>query len=323
MNFSFIPRVAAKVGRALKNAAPEIAVVAGTVGLVTAGIVACKQTPKAMQVIERHKESTKILETAAEKGVTEAGEAYTPADFKKDKQIIFGQDAGEIIRIYSIPVLIAILSVTSIFAGGHVFRKRITALTGAYALLESNFSKYRKSVIEKFGKDIDQEIRLGTSKELVEETVIDEDGNEKTEMKEVTKSTYDGYSMYARIFDETNPEWEKDARFNFALLQAREKWWNDKLKTNGFVFLNDVYEDLGFERTPEGQLVGWIYDPDDKSIDSVIDFGLLPIIKDKNQYNNVLRDRERSFVLDFNCDGRILEKFKKYDTAGRRLARVR
>lgn len=307
INFNGLTRVLSTIGRALKNAAPEIAIVSGTVGLVAAGVVACKETPKAMKIVEEHKEKIAITEKAAEDGVTMAGETYTAEDEKHDKAIIFCQDATQLIKTYAPAIIIATLSVITIFAGGKIFRKRLTAITGAYAMLESNFSKYRKAVVEKFGKETDQELRYGVRKEVIEEKTIDEDGNEKTELKEVKTTDYDGHSDYARLFDEYNPNWKKNANWNMTWLLAQQQWANDRLRERKYVFLNEIYQDLEVDESEEGQLVGWVYDPSHPE-SNFISFGLEPIIKDKNMLEDVMNDHERSFLLDFNVRGFILDK---------------
>lgn len=306
-------RTAKTVGRALKNAAPEIAVVGGTIGLVTAAVIACKETPKAMKVVEEHQEKVETVEQALENGVTSAGEDYTEEDAKHDKTMIFVQDGLQLVKVYAPAVILATVSIVSIFAGGRIFRKRITALTGAYALLEQNFSKYRNGVIDKFGKDIDRELRYGIKKELHEKAETDENGNTKTEVEEVETTNYDGYSDYARFFDESSPYWQKNGGMNLSFLVAQQSFATDKLKRDGVLFLNDVYTMLGIPRTAQGQQVGWVYDPDRTDIDSYVDFGISEVMRNKKRYQEFVRDYERSLLLDFNCDGSILNKFVKYD----------
>lgn len=312
-DISKVTRLFCKMGRGLKNAAPEIAIVGGVVGMVGAAVIACKETPKAMKQIEEHKEKMKIVDDSLENGVTAAGETYSEEDAKHDRTMILVQDGLQIVKTYAPALILATVSIVSILAGGKIFRKRVTALTSAYALLESRFGKYRDGVIEKFGADIDKELRYGVKNTLVEEKTTDENGNEKTEVKEAKTTTYNGYSDYARIFDETNPYWQKDGKFNLTFLQTRETWMCDKLRIKGVLFLNEVYEELGFERTPEGQLVGWVYDPSNPMTDNYVSFGLTDIYRDKDLVNNIMHNRERSFMLDFNCDGRILEKFAKFE----------
>lgn len=306
-------RAFSKLGRIIKGAAPEIAIVAGTVGLVTAGVIACKETPKAMKTVEEHKTKIATVEEATKNGITAAGETYSEEDAKHDKIMIFTQDALELAKVYWLPAVIAAASVVAIFAGGKIFRSRITTLTGTVAMLDSNFKKYRDGVIEKFGKDIDRELRYKTKDEVVEEKKKDEDGNDKTELKTVKKTAYDGYSDYARFFDETNPNWVKDGPRNLMFLEHMQRYANDRLQMRHVLFLNEVYEMLGMPRSPEGQLVGWVYNPEDPMVDCCVDFGISEMIRNKKLFNEIMRDQERSFLLDFNCDGRILEKLTKFE----------
>lgn len=308
-----IGHVARRAGKAVKAAAPEIAIVGGTVGLVVAGVIACKETPKAVKVIEEHKEKMEIVAKAAEDGVTAAGEEYSVEDAKHDKAMIFAQDGLQIVKTYGPAVIIAILSAASILCGSKIFRNRLTAITGAYALLEKNFSKYRDGVIDRFGKEVDKELRLGTKKELIETEEIDENGNKKTVVKEVTTTDYDGYSQYACFFDESCKQWVNDGGRNLSFLMALQRDFNNRLVAHGVVFLNDVYVALGRERTKAGQRAGWIYDPSDPKRDNYIDFGISEVVRKRTSIKQFMKNHEKSLMLDFNVDGDISDDFEKFD----------
>lgn len=311
MNFSGITRAFSKVGRVLKNRAPEIAIVTGVIGLVTATVLACKETPKVVKTLEDTSDKIEKVNKAVEEKVTEAGEEYSEEDAKHDKLIIYSQTGLAVAKSYGPAAILTILSILSIFAGGKVFRKRLTTVTGAYALLEQNFKSYRDGVIEKFGKDMDKQLRYKLEDKVIEEKTIDENGNEKTELKTVKTTKYDGYSDYARIFDETNVNWVKDGERNMYFLLKRKDWLNDKLRAKGYMFLNDVYDELGYPRTAAGQLVGWVYDPNDSSRDDYIDFGLTEILDRERCDHSIAKNITRSFLLDFNCS-RIIDDFEKY-----------
>lgn len=312
-DISKVTRLFSKMGRAIKHAGPEIAIISGTVGLVTAGVIACTKTPKAIEIIEQHKKDMDILAEANEKGAMANGEPYPVEQYKQDKITVCTQTGLKFLKVYAIPLTLAAVSVVSILSGGKVFRQRLTSLGAAYALLEQNFGKYRDGVIEKFGKDIDDELRFGTKTELVEKEVIDENGNKKTELEEVKTTTYDGHSDYARFFDESSIYWEKDGGRNLAFVQQVQAWCNDQLRNEGVLFLNDVYKQLGIARTEAGQHVGWVWDPNNDKIDRYVDFGITDILTDKARVKEFMTDRERTLLLDFNCDGRIDREFEKFE----------
>lgn len=64
---------------------------------------------------------------------------------------------------------------------------------------------------------------------------------------------------YSRFFDENNRLWMKDNVMNRFTLNNQRKYIYDLLATRGYLFLNEAYDMLGFSRTKNGQLVGWIY----------------------------------------------------------------
>ena len=61
-------------------------------------------------------------------------------------------------------------------------------------------------------------------------------------------------------------------------------------------------------RTPEGQIVGWIYDPNDPTRQNHVDFGVTNYVKGDEALNSFINGGERSVMLRFNCDGPIIDK---------------
>ena len=84
-----------------------------------------------------------------------------------------------------------------------------------------------------------------------------------------------------------------------------QNFLNEKLQTQGYLFLNDVYEMLGFDKVNYGQVVGWIFDQDHPIGDNYVDFGIWDI--HDQQKRRFVNGHERSIILDFNVDGPILD----------------
>jgi hypothetical protein len=59
-------------------------------------------------------------------------------------------------------------------------------------------------------------------------------------------------------FGPDNPNWQGEPELNQTFLSVALAYMGDKLHHNGYLFVNDVLDHLGFERIPEGQLVGWM-----------------------------------------------------------------
>ena len=156
-------------------------------------------------------------------------------------------------------------------------------------------------MVEKYGKDVDNQLRMGTHEEVVQETVTDDMGNEKQVSKTV-KVTNPLGSPYAKLFDECNPNWEKNPDYSLMFLKSRQQFANDKLRSQGYLFLNDVLDSLGIPRCKEGQIVGWVFKGDEG--DNFVDFGL----NEENEWvQDFMNGDEPSVWLDFNVQGNILD----------------
>ena len=110
-------------------------------------------------------------------------------------------------------------------------------------------------------------------------------------------------SPYAVFFDETSAAWTKNPECNKLFLLRTQDLANLKLKTRGYLFLNEVFDMLGVPRCKTGQLVGWVYDEVNPVGDNYVDFGIF------NECNHkFVNGFEKSVLLDFNVDGNILDR---------------
>lgn len=297
-----------KVGLSLKKHSPEIMVAAGIVGAVTSTVLACKATLKVNNVLDEVKENIEKIHTATEEGVTVAGEEYSVEDSKKDLTIVYVQTGVKLAKLYAPAVITGGLAIASIVKGHNILKTRYVATAAAYAAVEKSFKEYRGRVVERFGKELDRELKYNIKAVEVEETVVDEKtGKEKTVKSTVNvidPSTIDDTS---RIFYEGNPGWSKDPEFNLMYLKKQQQYATDKLRRNGVLFLNEVYEMLGYNKTKAGAVIGWIYDEKNPIGDNFVDFGLYNDVSNKTKAA-FLNGDERCVLLEFNHDGNILDK---------------
>jgi hypothetical protein len=190
-------------------------------------------------------------------------------------------------------------------ASHNILHKRNVALAAAYATVDKSLKEYKNRVVDRFGKEVDQELSYGIKATEVEETVTDENGEEKVVKKTVNTINSKIASPYSRFFDETCEAWDKDAEYNLFFLRAQEKIANNMLQTRGHLFLNEVYDMLGMERTKMGQTVGWIYKKDDPNFSNYVDFGIYDGNDEASR--RFVNGLERSILLDFNVDGDVLD----------------
>lgn len=300
-----------KVGYQLKKHSPEILVVAGVVGGVVSAVMACKATTKASDILnDAHKDIESIHEVAEN---PEYVETYTAEDKKKDLALVYFQTGVKLAKLYAPSVALGAMSIASILASNNIMRKRNVALTAAYATVTQNFSDYRGRVLERFGEKVDKELLYNIKAKKIEEVIVDEETGKEKKVKKTVDVT-DGHfvSQYARVYDDGNEGWEPDAESNMLFLRAEQNYWNDKLRTRKYVFLNEIYERLNFPPSEAGQYVGWIYDPENPNHkgNNYIDFGLYDITREK--VRDFINGYEKVILLDFNVDGVISDKLEKF-----------
>ena len=281
-------RTFSKVGFGLQKKSPEILVGIGIVGAVASAVLACKATTKAGAIVEESKNSLTDIREANENGVTKAGESYSAEDRRKDLAIAYVQTGVKFAKLYAPAVMLGAVSIASILASHNIMKKRNVALAAAYAAVDKSFKDYRDRVIERFGEQVEKELRYNIKAQEIEETVTDDKGKEKKVKQNVNVADegWDGsnYGPYAKVFDDTHSDWKQDPEMN--------------------LFLNEVYDMLGFKRTKAGAVVGWIYDDKKPYGDNFVDFGMTEIRRhdaDSDEY-------KRAFILDFNVVGDITSK---------------
>ena len=284
--------------------APEIMAVVGGVGAVVGVVLACKATLKVHDILEKTKSDLNDIHEVRNDPKFDG--IYTEESAKKDTAIVYARTGIKFVCLYAPSASLLALSIASMIGSTFLQKKRNVALAAALATIDRGFKEYRERVVERYGTEADRRLRYNIRDVEVEETVTDENGEEQIVKKAVEVADIkdpNGYSIYARCFDESNPNWLKDDNYNVMFLKHRQNMFNDKLKANGILFLNEVYEELGFPKTKEGQVIGWIYDPDHPIGDNYVDFGIY------NTHRPAVRDfingYERSVILDFNVDGNV------------------
>ena len=302
---SSVNRTLSKAKFNVKKHSPEILIVTGVVGVVASTVMACKATTKVGKVADEHKQQVSDVHEALEKGVTKAGETYNEEDGKKDLTIIYVQTGLKYVKLYAPAVILGALSLTAIVSSNNILRKRNVALAAAYTAVDKSFKEYRGRVVERFGKEIDRELRYNIKAKEIEEAVVDENGKEKTVKKTVEVVDPNGFSDYAKIFDESCVGWTKSPEANLLFLKQQQAHANKILQRDGYLYLNDVYEMIGFPKTKMGQVVGWVYDEKNPVGDNFVDFGIYDIYNEKAR--EFVNGYERSIILDFNVDGNIWE----------------
>lgn len=288
--------VASKAKFAVAKKSPEILLAGGIVSIVTGTVVACKATLKADEVLDDYHEK---MNTVAE---AHGRDGYSEKDEASDKLIIKVQTVVDFAKLYLPSVALVGGGIAMICGSYGIMRKRNLGLVAAYTAVQEAFTEYRKRVVEELGEEKDKAFRYGIHKEKID--VVDENGKKRKE----TVDTIDEHwtpSGYARIFDETNRHYCKLPESNLTFLRLQQSYANDLLNIRGHVFLNEVYDMIGFPQTKAGAVVGWIKGEGD----NYIDFGIYNVKNPKAR--DFVNGYEKSIILDFNVDGVIWHKLQE------------
>lgn len=308
MNKQSLIRTTNKIGLILKKNSPKILMGVGIAGSVVSTVLACKATLKVKDILDEKNETIEQIHNCVEDETVD----YNEEDKKKDLTILYAQTGVKLAKLYLPSIALGALSIASIISGYKILNKRNVALAAAYTVVDKGFKNYRKNVVERFGEEVDRELRHNIKAKQIEEKYIDKDGNEKTRKKKVYEISEDkkpgeGISEYAKFFDEWNTdEHSKDPEYNLMFLRKQQDYANEVLKHQGYLFLNEVYDMLGIPRTQAGQVVGWIYDENNPTGDNYVDFGIYDL--HDQQKRDFVNGLERNILLDFNVDGVIYDK---------------
>ena len=280
---------------------PEILMGVGVVGVIATTVTACRATMKLNDILDECVETRDKIKSVQENPAYE--DRYSDEDAQKDLTINYVQTGVKIAKLYAPSVALGVLSIGCLVGSHSVMQKRNAALSAAYLTVDKSFKEYKQRVIDRVGEEVEKEIRYGIKAEEVVETVTDEDGNETTVTETIKMMNPNLYSDYARFFDESSPYWQKDPEYNLVFLKAQQQYANDLLRAKGRLFLNDVYDMLGIEKTKAGQIVGWVYDPVNPNGDNFVDFGIYDMSKER--VRAFVNGYEATILLDFNVDGNI------------------
>lgn len=295
-----------KAGFRIKKYSPELLVIAGTVGVVVSAVMACKATTKVQDILDETRENVDAVHKCSSD--ENFKEEYTDDDAKKDLAIVYVQTGMKLVKLYAPSVILGAASLTAILASNNILKKRNAALAAAYAAVDKGFKEYRSRVIDRFGEEVDKELKYDIKAKKVEETVTDPETGKTKKVKKTEKvSGLDICSPYAKFFDASSREWEKDPEYNLMFLRAQQQYANDLLRSRGHLFLNEVYDMLDIPRTKDGQIVGWVYDEKNPVGDNFVDFGIYETNRANQEFVN---GYEPVILLDFNVDGNIWELMK-------------
>lgn len=292
---------AGKAALFAKAHAPEILYGVGTLSFFATVISACKGTYKFEEVLEEHNRTLENLKKA-EEGVA-SGEitvAYNKADARGDRIGRYIRTAWGFVRAYKWALIFGGISLGCFFAPIRILRNWFGGASAALAAMTIKHRDLEEAVRNKYGDEALDELRGEVRGDIKVTTLEGEDRVPKE-----TTSYGDRNECYSKIFDSSNPNFEKNPESNRAFLSQTERWVNMQLQMRKHLFLNDVYDALGFEKTQSGQIMGWkYYDSEEERIKAraanAISFGIFDVTSQAGQ--RFVDGLEPTVILNFNVD---------------------
>lgn len=314
----FIPeKLTRAVGRASLQASknsPKYLFVGGVVGVVGATVLACKATLKVEDVLVEHQKIMLDIKTVQHA-------TYSEQDRQHDRTLLFVKTTVTLVKLYGPAIILGSLSIAAITKSHTILTERNAALSAAYAGLDATFGQYRDRVRKALGDDEEEKIYRDAR------TTV-----EKIDGQKVKTSVGGGNGgIYSELYsaDTTHNFHVGSHEANIMTLRQRENYLNDRLRMRGHLYLNEALEELGFDHTEEGSVVGWLWKPEDTS-HSGYSFVSLGCWGDdeRTSINPLMMNSEDGIFLDFNVVGEIYRRldevkpiWKLTDKAQRKLGR--
>lgn len=290
-------KLTSKIGRQIlltQKHSPTLLFGAGAAGVVVTVVLACRATLKMSDVLD---DGEKNLQAVVTEDINDDSELSDSEKIAKASKNVKLHTALTIAKLYAPAVIVGTLTVGALTGSHVVLSRRNIGLTAAYSALDKGFREYRGRVVEEYGKEKDAEFRYGVGdREIAVET---DDGIAVKTVRVLNPTST--FSIYSRVFDEYNTNWRDVPAYNQLFIQSQQNYANDLLRARGHVFLNEVYNMLGFEHSKEGAVVGWVRGEGD----DYIDFG---VFTDQFEGKEFVVGNSREIHLDFNVDGVIYDK---------------
>jgi len=224
-----IKQTFAKVGHVLAKHSPAIFTGAGIVGLGATAYLAYKSRDKVEAVVldieEKRDNEEEINKLEVAKGIAEA--------------------------IY-LPVTVGALSITAILMSHKIQRNRILTLSGALAAQQARNIWFEKKYKKEHGEEA--YAKFVTPTEDVERIETDKKGKEKVTIEQ---RAGDVDKSIGQWYEESSEYVSDDHTYNMTMIDSVAEKLQTILFARGSLLLNEVRQELGFDRIRSGALLGW------------------------------------------------------------------
>ena len=278
---------------------PKILFGTGIVLMGATVVTACRGTLALGDTLDDIKEEREAIQDAAVRNP----DRYTKSEVVKLNRYVTGKGLVKLAKLYLPSIALGVAAVACLTTSHNQLTRRNAGLSAALAATERALDSYRNRIREAYGEDRERELWRGEHTESV--PVLDDEGRETKSKKKIKRGG--GHSPYARIWGrDTTNEWSPHPEYNLAKLRAAQEWGTLIINSKGHLFLNEMLDELGLDRMPAGQQVGWMAKKYGGA-DGYVDFGIMEA-GEEVRFLDFLTGDEEHILLDFNVDGEIWRK---------------
>lgn len=200
---------------------PEILIGLGVAGLLGTTVLAVRETPKVLKLLENKKNELDVEKLSVKDTVKTVWKNYIPC------------------------AVLAVTSVACIVGASNISARRNAALAAAYAIGNKAFSDYKEEVVNLLGEEKDKEIKERVADKLLKENPVTN--------KEVIITDNNEHLCY----DEITGRYFKSSQNK---IKEAQNVINDRLRDEMWVSLNDLYYELCLPNVRVGDDLGWNVD---------------------------------------------------------------
>lgn len=200
---------------------PEILIGLGVAGLLGTTVLAVRETPKVLKLLEKKKNELDVEKLSVKDTVKTVWKNYIPC------------------------AVLAVTSVACIVGASNISARRNAALAAAYAIGNKAFSDYKEEVVNLLGEEKDKEIKERVADKLLKENPVTN--------KEVIITDNNEHLCY----DEITGRYFKSSQNK---IKEAQNVINDRLRDEMWVSLNDLYYELCLPNVRVGDDLGWNVD---------------------------------------------------------------
>ena len=205
----------------LTKHSPEILIGLGVAGLLGTTVLAVRETPKVLKLLENKKNELDVEKLSIKDTVKTVWKNYIPC------------------------AVLAVTSVACIVGASNISARRNAALAAAYAIGNKAFSDYKEEVINLLGEEKEKEIKERVADKLLKENPVTS--------KEVIITDNNEHLCY----DEITGRYFKSSQNK---IKEAQNVINDRLRDEMWVSLNDLYYELCLPNVRVGDDLGWNVD---------------------------------------------------------------